>query len=59
MGFTKRWFEDLTEKDSIYPDDLDRDYDLWIAEKELEDSINYINYEYSRLGYEEMLGDIY
>lgn len=59
MGFTKRWFEDLTEKDSMYPDDLDRDYDLWIAEKELEDSINYLNYEYSKLAYEEMLGDIY
>lgn len=47
MGQTKKLLDEIYELETtIYPDDMDLDYDNWLAQKEAE-----------KLAYEEMLAD--
>jgi len=54
MGQTKRLLDEIWELENDitnYPDDLDRDYEMWVAQKEQEQ----LEAEYA--AYEEMLSD--
>jgi hypothetical protein len=54
MGQTKRLLDEIWELENDitnYPDDLDRDYEIWVAQKEQEQ----LEAEYA--AYEEMLSD--
>jgi hypothetical protein len=49
MGQTKKLLDEIWELENDltnYPDDMDRDYEMWVAQKEAE-----------KLAYEEMLAD--
>lgn len=59
MGMTKRMMEDTIEED-FYPDDIDREYQHWILNKQLQDQEEYIkNFLEIKSAMEEMLADKY